>query len=128
MVPHRPDPFRCVLTNYLEAKIGNIGFARMLQLEHADKEPMAYNHACAFKAPEALADDVPGCDPPVDVFSYGGVVLYVVNQDWPEPLKEKVNKQVHKHWFRKKKAIVETILYQKHLDRMSGYAAVLKPL
>ena len=27
-----------------------------------------------------------GYGPPLDVFSYGGVILHVVNQEWPEPL------------------------------------------
>jgi len=121
-------PSDVFLTNSLVAKIGNIGFSRILQLDQADKESVAYNHALAFKAPEAIADDSPEYGPPLDVFSYGGVVLYVVNQDWPEPLQAKVHKRIHKHWFRKKTVISETHRYQKHLDRMSGYAAVLKSL
>jgi len=121
-------PSDVFLTNSLVGKIGNIGFSRMLQLVQADKESMTYNHALAFKAPEALADNSPEYGPSLDVFSYGGVVLYVVNQDWPEPLQDKVHKRVHKHWFRKKRVISETHRYQKHLDSMSGYSAVLKPL
>ena len=121
-------PADVFLTNHLVAKIGNIGFGRMLQLDYTDRETMSYNHAHAFKAPEALRDNIPEYGPPLDVFSYGGVVLYVVNQDWPEPLQDKVHKKVHKRWFRKKTVISEIHRYQKHLDRMSGYAAVLKPL
>jgi len=121
-------PSDVFLTNNLVAKIGNIGFSRMLQLDQTDKESMAYNHALAFKAPEALADNASEYCPPLDVFSYAGVILYVVNQDWPEPLQGKVQKRVHKHWFRKKTVVSEMHRYQKHLDRMSGYAAVLKPL
>ena len=38
-----------------------------------------------FMPPEALLE-VPEYDTPLDVFSYGGVMLHIVNQEWPKPL------------------------------------------
>ena len=47
-------PADVLLTNRIVAKIGNVGFGRMLQLDYTDRETMSYNHTHAFKAPEAL--------------------------------------------------------------------------
>jgi len=35
--------------------------------------------------PESIAE-VPDYGPPLDVFSYGGMILRVVNQEWSKPV------------------------------------------
>ena len=38
----------------------------------------------AFMPPEAL-DDKPVYGPPLDMFSFGGVILHITSQQWPTP-------------------------------------------
>jgi len=38
-----------------------------------------------FLPPEVLLEN-PEYGLPLDVFSYGGVILHVINQEWPKPL------------------------------------------
>lgn len=41
--------------------------------------------ALDFTAPEAL-QEIAQSNPSLDVFSYGGIILHVINQEWPRPL------------------------------------------
>ena len=38
-----------------------------------------------FMPPEALLTDHPRYSTSLDIFSYGGLILHVVNQEWPTP-------------------------------------------
>jgi len=120
-------PSSIFLTGELVAKIGNLGLASVVQPDQTAKDLMTYGHANDFIAPEvqeiSQGSNFPK-DPSIDIFSYGAVILYAVNQEWPEPLCDKVVK----HRFRKKVILSEVERRQKHLDKISGYFAVLKPL
>ena len=52
---------------------------------------------------------------PLDVFSYGGVALYTVVGEWPEPSANSI-------------ALSEVGRRQQYLDKMIGEAEVLRPL
>lgn len=119
------SPSSIFLTEELVAKIGNLGLASAIQPGEADKDLMVHGYAKAFVAPEAVQETGLECNNPgVDVFAFGGLILYLVNQEWPEPLHDKVVK----HRFRKNEILSEIERRQKHLDKMTGYSAVLRPL
>ena len=76
-----------------------------------------------FMPPECL-DDVPEYGPPMDVFSFAGIILHTFNQQWPSPAKNvKFDPKT-----RKRVALSEVERRQQYLDKMIGEAEVLRPL
>ena len=76
-----------------------------------------------FMPPEAL-DDTPEYGPPMDVFSFAGIILHTFNQQWPTPSKNvKFDPKT-----RKMMALSEVERRQQYLDKMTGEAEVLRPL
>ena len=76
-----------------------------------------------FMPPEALASS-PLYGPPMDVFSFAGIILHTFNQQWPRPIDQvqfdpKTRKMI---------ALSEVERRQQYLDKMIGEAEVLKPL
>ena len=76
-----------------------------------------------FMPPESYMEK-PNYDTSLDIFSYAGIVLHVVNQQWPSPTIQvipdsKTGKLV---------AFSEVERRQAHLDKMKGRTEVLKPL
>ena len=65
--------------------------------------------------PEALLE-TPEYGPPLDIFSYGGVILHTVNQEWPKPLHYVMTDPKTK----KPVALAEIQRRQEHLDKISG--------
>ena len=78
------SPNNILLTGQLVAKISDLGVAKVIQADNKKTKTRAPG-TVDFMPPEALLDR-PEYGPPLDVFSYGGVILHVVNQEWPEPL------------------------------------------
>ena len=76
-----------------------------------------------FMPPEALADN-PIYSTGLDIFSYGGLILHVVNQVWPAP----TNLTAFDPKLRQVKGFTEVERRQKYLDRMTAEAEVLKSL
>ena len=76
-----------------------------------------------FMPLEALKDN-PVYGTSLDIFSYGGIVLHVVNQEWPTPT------SLAEYDPKKQRVVVynEVQRRQKYLDKMTGGAEVLKPL
>lgn len=64
----------------LEAKITDLGVARVVKIGSNTK---TMTKVPDFMPPEALADR-PIYGPPLDIFSYGGVILHITQQ-WPRP-------------------------------------------
>jgi len=60
----------------------------------------------------------------LDIFSYGGVILHVVNQEWPKPLHYVMTDPET----RKRVALSEVQQHQEHFDKISGAPAGLKSL
>ena len=73
--------------------------------------------------PEALARS-PVYGPPMDVFSFAGIVLHTFNQQWPSPSEQvQFDRET-----RRKVALLEVERRQQYLDKMIGEAEVLRPL
>ena len=83
------SPNNILVTSHLEAKITDLGLAKGMLLGNCNKltkEPGTKD----FMPPEAF-DDEPEYDPPLDVFSFGGVSCHLLTKEWPTP---KATKQV----------------------------------
>ena len=60
----------------------------------------------------------------MDIFSYGGIVLHVVNQEWPSP-----TNQIYIHPKTGRGTVISEVeRRQTHLNKMKDEAEVLKPL
>ena len=85
-----------LLTSQLQAKIGDVGVIQMMGYE---KQLQKKNVQCeAFMAPEVRTDlrkmsfAELVCQPSVDIFSYGAVILHTITQEWPkQPLDDGEN-------------------------------------
>ena len=76
-----------------------------------------------FMPPESFGE-TPQYDTSLDIFSYAGIVLHVINQDWPSP----TNQVTQDAKSGKLKALSEVERRQAHVDKMKDGAEVLKPL
>jgi len=72
-----------LVTPHLEAKITDLGVAKIMMTE-SSKSLSKTPGTAAFMPPEAL-DDKPVYGPPLDVFSFGGVILHITSRQWPTP-------------------------------------------
>ena len=76
-----------------------------------------------FMPPEVL-DKNPVYGPPMDVFSFGGIILHTFNQQWPSPsLQVQFDPKT-----RKMSALSEVERRQEYLDKMIGEAVMLRSL
>jgi len=104
------------------AKIADLGVARndrqstRARLTRAPGMP-------DFMPPEAL-QAVPVYDTSLDVFSYGGIMLHTINEEWPTPSLPILFDPVT----RETKGLSEVERRQEHLDKMTEEAKVLRPL
>ena len=76
-----------------------------------------------FMPPESLMEN-PEYGPPMDVFSFAGIVLHTFTQQWPHPTDQVQFDRVT----RKRIALSEVERRQKYLDKMIGEAEALRPL
>ena len=105
-------PNNILLNNQLVAKISDIGIGKVIRA-HSKKVKTCSYRAADFMGPESIAE-VPEYGPPLDVFSYGGVILHVVNQEWPTPLHYVVTDPKTK----KLLALSEIERRQDHIDKL----------
>ena len=122
-IVHRDlTPNNILLSYRLEAKITDLGVAKVMQT--TDTKTMTKAPGTTdFMPPECLADR-PVYGVPLDVFSYGGVILYTITQLWPQPsswvqFEPDTGRRVY---------LSEMQRRQRYLDKMTGDAAKLKPL
>ena len=114
------SPNNILLTKNNVAKIGDLGMAKVVQA--SGKKTTAPGTA-DFMPPEALGTNSE-YGPPLDVFSFAGVILHTFTQQWPAPS----NPKTIDPKTRKLVALSEVERRSKYLDLMTGEGAVLKPL
>ena len=122
-IVHRDlSPNNVLLTSQFVAKISDLGVAKVIQADSKKTKTRAPG-TVDFMPPEALLE-TPEYGPPLDVFSYGGVILHVVNQQWPKPIHyvmtdPKTGKMT---------ALSEVERRQQHMKKMTGTPADLRTL
>ena len=122
-IVHRDlSPNNVLLTAHHVAKISDLGVAKVIKADSRKTMTKAPG-TVDFMPPESL-DDTPEYGPPMDVFSFGGIILHTFNQQWPSPIKNvKFDPKT-----RMMIALSEVERRQQYLDKMIGEAEVLRPL
>ena len=125
-VIHRDlSPNNILLTRDSVAKISDLGVAKVVKAgtKSTNSKLTKAPGTTDFMPPEAL-DDNPTYSTGLDIFSYGGLTLHVVNQEWPTPTSpiafDPKSRQV--------KGFTEIERRHKYLDMMTAEAAKLKSL
>ena len=114
-------PNNILLCYHYRAKISDLGVARTL--ETTDTKLTQAPGTAAFMPLECLGDK-PVYDLSLDVFSFGGIILYIAAQQWPTPSPWMVvDPNTDKKVF-----LTEVQRRQQYIDKMTGAYADLKPL
>ena len=115
-----------MLTSELVAKIGDLGVAKVVRADNRQTKSKLTKApgTLHFMPPEALVEDNPVYDTPIDVFSFGGIALHVFSEEWPTPGGQKMKDPVTK----KLVALSEAERRQRYLDKMTGKAAGLRKM
>ena len=104
------------------AKISDLGVAKVVKADSRKTMTKAPG-TVDFMPPESLANS-PVYGPPMDVFSFAGIILHTFNQQWPSPT-ESVQFDPKT---RKMMALSEVERRQQYMKKMIGEAEVLRPL
>ena len=122
-IVHRDlTPNNILLSYHLEAKISDLGVAKVVRSDN-QKTMTKLPGTPDFMPPEALGIR-PAYGPSLDVFSYGGVILNVTTQLWPQPTDlVGFNPDTGR-----RELVSEVKRRQQYLDKMTGGTADLKPL
>ena len=122
-IVHRDlSPNNILLTEHHVAKISDLGVAKVIMADSRKTMTKAPG-TVDFMPPESLSRS-PVYGPPMDVFSFAGIILHTFNQQWPSP-----SDQVEfDSKTRKVVALSEVDRRQQYLDKLRGEAEVLKPL
>ena len=122
-IVHRDlTPNNILLSYRLEAKITDLGVAKVMKMDK-QKTMTKLPGTPDFMPPEALSKR-PVYGPSLDVFSYGGVILNVITQVWPEP----TDPIEFNPYTGRREVVSEVKRRQEYLDKMTGGATDLKPL
>ena len=122
-IVHRDlSPNNVLLNSHFVAKISDLGVAKVIHIDNRKTKTRAPG-TVDFMPPEALQEHA-NYGVKLDVFSYGGIILHVVNQEWPTPLHyvmtdPKSGKRV---------ALSEVERRRAHIEKMSGTPANLRSL
>ena len=115
-IVHRDlTPNNILLCYHLRAKITDLGVARTLKTTDTramTRAPGTHD----FMPPECLVEN-PVYGLPLDIFSFGGVAIYITTQQWPHPSTQmtiSLNSELQRR--------------QQYLKKMTGNFECLKPL
>jgi len=122
-IVHRDlTPNNILLCYHLRAKITDLGVAKVMQTTDTKTLTQAPG-THDFMPPECLANK-PVYGLPLDIFSFGGVILYVTTQQWPQPAPW-VNFDPNTG---SRIVLTELQRRQQYLDKMTGAYTDLKSL
>ena len=113
-------PNNILLGGQLEAKITDLGIANYKLLRSNNRSSM--NTILPFMPPEAQDENII-YTPAFDIFSFGGVILYVITQLWPELSNQIQSNDDVKKW----KEMPEIMKRNYLLDKMVEEATHMKP-
>ena len=113
-------PNNILLCSHLRAKISDLGVARTLL--NTDTKLTIAPGTPDFMPPECAADN-PVYGLPLDVFSFGGIILYICLQQWPS-----LTSYIQFDCDGNKRVLTELERRQQYLDDMIGVNKDLKPL
>ena len=120
-IVHRDlTPNNILLCSHLRAKISDLGVARTLL--KTDTKLTGAPGTPDFMPPECVADN-PVYGLPLDMFSFGGIILYVCLQQWPN-----LTSYLQFDSDGNKRVLTELERRQQHLDDMIGTNRDLSPL
>ena len=107
------------------AKIADLGVAKGIDVDSwsAMKYLSQAPGTLPFMPPEALVNK-PKYGLSLDVFSFGGVMLFTISEQWPEPKAQAEFDPVT----RQTKGLNEVERRKEYLDKLKGEAEVLRPL
>ena len=107
------------------AKIADLGVAKMVQADSMRTRTRLTQlpGTVDYMPPESFEDN-PRYDTSLDVFSYGGVMLYTVTGKWPTPIAQVREDPITNEL----KALSEVERRQQYLDEVTEEAEVLKSL
>ena len=123
-IVHRDlSPNNVLLTTHHVAKISDLGVAKVINNDNRKTTLTKAPGTVDFMPPESFSRN-PIYGPPMDVFSFSGIMLHLFNQQWPTP-----SEQVEFDPTTRSMAAKSEVQRRQHyLDRMTGEAAVFKPL
>ena len=113
-------PNNILLCSHLRAKITDLGVARTLQA--TDTKLTKMPGTPAFMPPECKVNN-PVYGLALDIFSFGGIILFVCVQQWPS-----LASYIQFDGDGNKRFLTELEQRQEHLDEMIGANKDLKPL
>ena len=125
-IVHRDlSPNNILLSRDSVAKISDLGVAKVVKADSKRTQSKLTRApgTVHFMPPEALGDK-PAYFTGLDIFSFGGLILHVVNQEWPEP----TSPTAFDPKSRQVKGFTEVERRQKYLDMMTAEAKLLKSL
>ena len=122
-IVHRDlSPNNILLTVHQVAKISDLGVAKVIKTDNTKTMTKAPG-TLDFMPPESLST-TPVYGPPMDVFSFAGIVLHTFNQEWPSP-----SDQVTFDPKTREMVALSEVKRREHcLNKMTGEAEALKPL
>ena len=116
------SPNNVLLTAHHVAKISDLGVAKVIKADSRKTITKAPG-TVDFMPPESLSNN-PVYGPPMDVFSFAGIILHTFNQQWPRPTEQvQFDRKT-----RRKVALLEIERRQQYLDNMTGETQVLRSL